>query len=146
MIQTTGWFRRLRFLTSTHFIFLPLKRPISRALPSSFPLRSRNTSRSSPAPKIPQYNKIPHFRGGFLVIHGGIGGARTRDLGLKRALLYQLSYNPIKGFRHVVFSEMLAYCIKKRAFVQSFLFFRVFPFGVSFFSSIISKNPSKYCA
>lgn len=33
----------------------------------------------------------------FLICNGGIGGARTRDLGLKRALLYQLSYNPISS-------------------------------------------------
>ena len=36
---------------------------------------------------------------GISVIIGGIGGARTRDLGLKRALLYQLSYNPIQERR-----------------------------------------------
>jgi DNA polymerase III epsilon subunit family exonuclease len=35
---------------------------------------------------------------------------------------------------------MWAYCIKKLSFVQSFLFFLFFPFGVSLFSSIISRN------
>ena len=33
--------------------------------------------------------------------HGGIGGVRTRDLGLKRALLYQLSYNPKERLRKI---------------------------------------------
>ncbi len=38
--------------------------------------------------------KIPCFHKGFYESNGGNGGARTRDLGLKRALLYQLSYIP----------------------------------------------------
>ncbi len=37
--------------------------------------------------------KIPPF-GGILVIFGGSAGVRTRDLRLKRALLYLLSYRP----------------------------------------------------
>lgn len=37
---------------------------------------------------------------------GGIGGARTRDLGLKRALLYRLSYNPKISFRAVSYKEL----------------------------------------
>lgn len=33
----------------------------------------------------------------FLI--GGSGGDRTRDLGLKRPLLYQLSYRPVLRFQ-----------------------------------------------
>lgn len=36
------------------------------------------------------------IRGICFYRNGGIAGARTRDLGLKRALLYLLSYNPIQ--------------------------------------------------
>lgn len=43
--------------------------------------------------------KYPVFTGYFLMIHGGFAGARTRDLGLKRALLYRLSYEPaLRGY------------------------------------------------
>lgn len=38
--------------------------------------------------------ETPRFHGGFSFVHGGFAGARTRDLGLKRALLYRLSYEP----------------------------------------------------
>jgi hypothetical protein len=33
----------------------------------------------------------------FKFYNGGTGGIRTHDLGLKRALLYRLSYYPIDG-------------------------------------------------
>ena len=57
-------------------------------------IRSAHTLRSRPNPKISLKNKRPHLRGVFLVFHGGLAGARTRDLRLKRALLYLLSYKP----------------------------------------------------
>lgn len=46
-------------------------------------------------PLYPSNQKIPSSsEGGIVLINGGFGGARTRDLGLKRALLYLLSYEP----------------------------------------------------
>ena len=44
-----------------------------------------------------EYNKKATLRRvtSSLYSNGGLGGARTRDLGLKRALLYLLSYQSI---------------------------------------------------
>ena len=70
--------------------------------------------------------KNPTFVGLF-VTNGGIGGARTRDLGLKRALLYQLSYNPeiSVGFPK---SGMTGVSYKKFIFCRIFfIFFSSFP-------------------
>lgn len=45
-----------------------------------------------------KHKKIPtRDEGEFFT--GGLAGARTRDLRLKRALLYQLSYKPVLDFR-----------------------------------------------
>jgi hypothetical protein len=61
--------------------------------------------------------KNPTFVGLF-VTNGGNGGARTRDLGLKRALLYQLSYIPrLYWWRDN---------IQKIIFVEFIFVFRVF--------------------
>ena len=47
----------------------------------------------TPPSKTAQNQKIPPL-GGILMIFGGSAGVRTRDLRLKRALLYRLSYRP----------------------------------------------------
>lgn len=54
----------------------------------------------------------------FVYYDGGLAGVRTRDLRLKRALLYRLSYKSIFHVRE--------HCIKLYYFVQSFFDFYLF--------------------
>ncbi len=90
--------------------------------------------------------KNPTFVG-FFVTNGGIGGARTRDLGLKRALLYQLSYNPervhwgsiwmTRFYREKpLLLHQLAHNMQKGSFVEFFLFFSGF--------SLCKRNEKAY--